>query len=124
MRRLDTYTDGRRFAIDTLRALEKSGPERCRANLPRGMTNQADALMVALLELKERATIECVIGFSQIATDALGARIGLPEPQLYDDMERRGAFGRYKLRRAMNRGATLTALALWREEDAGRPKGQ
>lgn len=120
MRRLETYTDGRRFAIDTLRALEKARPERCRANLPKGMMNQADALMVALLELKERATVECIIGFSQVTTDALGARIGLPEPQLYHDMERRGAFGRYKLRRAMNRGATLTALALWREDEEKR----
>lgn len=122
MRKLETAVDGRRFAIDTLRALADAGPERCRANLPRYLTNQADALMVALLELKERGTVESVIGFAQVVTDALGARIGLPEPQLYHDMERRRAFGRYKLRRSMNRGATLTALALWREEETKPPQ--
>ena len=118
MRRLDTQTDGRRFAVDVLRKLREAGPEKCRANLPPPFTIQADALIWALAELKERATCEALCGFGAIITDALGTRTLEPTPELYEQMERSGRIRRYKLKRLVNTGHRLAVLALNRETEA------
>lgn len=118
MRRLETAADGRRFAVDVLRELrDVAGPERCRANLPRYLTLQADALILALIELKERATVEAVAGFGQVITDAIGTRYGEPDPELYEALERAGAIRPYKIKRAVNRGHRIAVPALWREQE-------
>lgn len=115
MRALETAADGRRFAIAALRALREDGPERCRANTPPRYARQADALILALIEIKERATVEACAGFGQIITDALGARCLEPAPELYERMERYGEIRPYKLKRLVNRGQRLAVLALRRE---------
>lgn len=117
MRRLETSADGRRFAIDVLRELRDAGPERCRANLPAPFTGQDDALILALVELKERATVEAACGFAQIMTDALGTRALEPTPELYEQMERAGKIRPYKLKRLVNAGHRLAILALRREAE-------
>ena len=117
MRKLETPADGRRFAVDVLRSLAEAGPERCRANLPPYLTLQSDALILALVELKERGTVEAVAGFGQIITDAVGTRAGEPMPELYEAMERSGQIRPYKLKRLVNRGHRIAVLALWRERE-------
>lgn len=117
MRRLETSADGRRFAVDALRAIVEAGPERCRANLPAYLTLQADALILALIELKERGTVEAVAGFGQVITDAIGTRYGEPDPELYEALERAGAIRPYKVKRAVNRGHRIAVPALWREQE-------
>lgn len=115
MRRLETQADGRRFAVDVLRALREAGPEKCRANLPPRCMLQADALMRALVEIKERATVAAAVGFGQILTDAIGTRALEPAPELYEHMERTSQFSRYRLRKLLNRGQWIAAPAVERE---------
>jgi hypothetical protein len=115
MRSLDSPADGRRFAVEVLRELEREGPERCRANLPPPYGGQADALVLALVELKERGTVEALASFGQIMTDAIGTRAA-PLPELYEGMERSGSLRPYKLKRLVNAGHRLAVLSLRREE--------
>lgn len=117
MRRLENAADGRRFAVDVLRSMAEAGPERCRANLPPYLTLQSDALILALIELKERATVEAVAGFGQVMTDAIGTRSGEPMPEIYEAMERAGVIRRYKFKRAVNSGHRIAVPALWREQE-------
>lgn len=119
MRKLQTQADGRRYAIDVLRQLGKGGTERCRANLPAPYISQADALIMALVEIKERATVDACIGFGQIVTDAVGTRSPEPMPELYEQMERAGGIRPYRLKRLVNRGSLLAVLALNRETESG-----
>lgn len=119
MRRLETQADGRRYAADVLRSLRNAGPEKCRANLPPPYVHQADGLIVALVEIKERATVAAAVGFAGILTDAVGTRSGEPCPELYEQMERSGKLCRYKLRRLLNRGQWIAALAVEREAVSG-----
>jgi hypothetical protein len=91
MRRLESQADGRRrFAVDVLKQLRAAGPERCRANLPAPFTLQADALINALVEIKERATVDACAGFGQVLTDLVGTRAADTMPELYEAMERGG----------------------------------
>lgn len=115
MRRLETAADGRRFATAVLRDLREAGPEKCRANTPTPYTYQANELMRALVELKERGTVEACVGFGQIMTDALGTRCLEPAPELYEAMERAGQIRRVKLKRLFNLGQRLAVLAIERE---------
>lgn len=115
MRRLETPADGRGLAVDALRKLREEGPEKCRANLPPPYQLQAEALILALVELKERGTVEACCGFGQVLTDAIGTRCLEPTPELYEQMERSGSFKHFKLKRLVNRGQRLSVLALRRE---------
>jgi hypothetical protein len=123
MRRLETTGDGWRFAVDVLRNLRKDGPEKCRANLPLPQGGQSDAMIMALMELKERGTTEACCGFGQVLTDALGTRTLEPMPELYQQMEREGRIRPYRLKRLVNYGHRIAVLALRREaeeRDTGR----
>lgn len=107
--------------MDVLRALADAGPERCRVNLPRAIGAQADALILALVELKERGTVEACTGFAAILTDAIGTRATEPQPELYEAMARAGAIRPYKLKRLVNRGHRIALPALWREQGESGP---
>jgi hypothetical protein len=115
MRRLESQSDGRRLAVAVLRQLREGGPERCRANLPPPRTIQADALILALVDLKERGTVDALAGFGAILTDALGTRCLEPTPELYEQIERSSGFRHYKLKRLVNAGHRLAIPALRRE---------
>lgn len=117
MRRLETAADGWRYAIDVLRQLQEAGSEKCRANTPPPYVLQADALILALVDLKERGTVEACCGFGQILTDAVGARALEPRPEIYERMPIRP----YRLKRLVNRGIRLAIPALRRENEVGQP---
>jgi hypothetical protein len=116
MRRLETQGDGWRFACDVLRQLQEAGPEKCRANLPPYCVLQADALILALADLKERGTTEALVGFAQILTDLAGTRCDLG-PSFYEQMARSGNVKPFKLKRLVNNGNRLAVLALRRENE-------
>lgn len=120
MRRLDTIADGWRYACAVLRALETAGPENCQAAFrPPYKDKQADAMILALAEIKERGTTECLIGFAQLLTDLAGVRcLGLGA-EFYERMGRSG-IRPFKLKRLVNNGNRLAVLALRREE-IGQP---
>lgn len=125
MRKLETQVQGRRFAVDVLRKLRSSDPERCRANLPPGCVHQVDAMHKALAELKERATVEACAGFAAILTDLIGTRCQEPMPELYEGMERCGKIRPYRLQRLVNDGHRLASLAIDRQQrgiiESGHP---
>lgn len=120
MKRLNTQADGRRFAVEVLRKLRAAGPEKCRANLPPPFTIQADALILALAEIKERGTVDACVGFAIVLTDVAGTRCLEASPELYESMDRHGSFRGYKLKRLVNRGCKLARLATRREEVGNR----
>lgn len=124
MRRLDKQVDGRRLAVAALRKLRKAGAEKCRANLPAPFQIQADALILALVEIKERATVEAAVGFGQVLTDALGTRTLEPTPELYEQMERKGQFGRYRLKRLISRSGLWIAAPAIEREKAEQARGE
>jgi len=105
--------------MDVLRKLREEGPERCRANLPLPFKVQAEPLILALAEIKERAIVEACTGFVAIMTDVIGMRSLEPSSELYEGMERAGAIRPHKLKRLVNRGQRLAILALRREEESG-----
>lgn len=126
MRKLDTQADGRRLAADVLALLREAGSERCRANVPPQYVYPTDGLIVAMLELKERGTVDACIGFSIILADAIGTRSFEPVPELYAQFEAEGRVKPYKLRKIVKRmtsgGLRLAAVALQREViGAGEP---
>lgn len=90
MRRLQSQFDGRRLAIDTLRALQAAGSAQCRANRSRKHSPQADALIRAWDELALRGRRQAAVGFCVVLTDMLGARFRRPTPDVYEVMEQAG----------------------------------
>lgn len=117
MRRLQTQADGRRFAVEALRTLRDAGPEKCRLNLPAPYLLQADALILALLDVKERGTVDACVGFAAVLTDMVGTRSPEAMPELYEGFERHG-LSQFKLKRLLNSGRWLAAQAVSREADA------
>lgn len=119
MRRLETQEDGWRFASDVLFLLRDAGSEKCRINVPAHLVCQADPLIQALLELKERGTVESCVGFACVLTDAIGTRGFEPVPELYPLLEAAGKIRPHKVKRIWKRmasgGLRLAALALQRE---------
>jgi hypothetical protein len=119
MRRLETQADGRRLAIRLLDSLRDAGTERCRANVPPNYVYPTDYLIAAMLEIKERGTVDACIGFAIVLTDAIGTRGQEPCPELYEQMEAEGRIKPYKLGKISKRmrqgGLLLAALALQRE---------
>lgn len=113
-RRLETERDGWLFACETLGALVGAGVERCRCNAPQDHGQQYDGLAIALLTLKERATCEAVVGFGAILTDLIGTRSD-SMPGLYIQMVKEGRVRAFKMKRLVNRGRRLAAMALLRE---------
>jgi hypothetical protein len=111
VRRLETQADGRRFAVDVLRKLQAEGTERCRANLPAAPA----ALILALIELKERGTVESLVGFGVVFTDLAGTRSQDSLADLYAGMERSGSFRPYRLKRLLNAGHWIAIPAIRRE---------
>lgn len=75
-------------------------------------------MILAAVELKERATVEALVGFAQLLTDALGTRTLEPSPELYESMERSGSIRHYRLKRLVNAGHRLAIAALRREAEA------
>ena len=55
-------------------------PERCKIS-----GKQTDFLAWALLVLKERGSLQSLLGFSQVLTDAAGARGPWPVVEFYED---------------------------------------
>lgn len=116
MRNLITQSDGRRFAVYVLGKLRDAGPEKCRLNTPYPFKIQADALILALVEIKERGTVDACAGFAAVLTDMVGTRSPEAMPELYELMESQGV-RRYKLKRLVNRGLRLAVLAVNREAE-------
>lgn len=109
VRPLNTAEDGRRFAIDVLKALREAGPEGCRCH-----GKQTECLIAALLVVKERASLQATLGFGVVMTDAAGTRGPSPVPEFYEQLEREKAFspfGLKRLRRLVDRGLWSAAIA-------------
>jgi hypothetical protein len=90
--RLDTERQGRHFARRVLRKLEKSGPDRCRADRPA----QSSVVDAAIHKLMRRGSRSARAGFSRMLTDALGVRYFCGPADLakfYERMEAEGRFG-------------------------------
>jgi hypothetical protein len=121
MRKLETQTDGWLLACDVLEALREAGTERCRANVKPGAA-RVDALIAAMVRLKEYGTVQCCVGFAVVMCDAIGTRRCGPVPELYRRMMTEGTLRRKNLAKLGKRfkggGLYLAEAALQREAEA------
>ena len=104
LRRLFSQADGRRYAIDTFRALESAGPTSCKANHAAKLPFQADALIRAWDELSLRGSRQAAIGFCVVLTDKIGARKGRPTSEAYEALEAAGKLRQWPAQRFSARG--------------------
>jgi hypothetical protein len=94
--RLENQRDGRRLALEVLRALRDAGERSCSAHPEDGKVRRCGAFLAALYRLATDGTPQAMAGFSMIMSDILGhslARTDLPE--LYEDRERRSLIMRW-----------------------------
>ena len=97
--RLETQQDGRRFALEILRALRDAGRKKCSAHPedrhPR--RQQFGALLSALVELENEGTSQARAGFASVLTDLLGNLLaGSSIPEVFQEREDKGLFMRWK----------------------------
>lgn len=93
LRRLLSQTDGRRYAVDVLKALLEAGFTSCRANHSTKVKYQADPLIRAWDELALRGNRKAAVGFCVMLTDMIGAKRAKLSGGLYESLE---AFGKLR----------------------------
>jgi hypothetical protein len=93
---LRTQGDGRRLALDTIRALWRAGKIACSAHPEDNNAEQCGAFLAALVALEREGTSQARAGFAVVFTDLLGRAIVGAVPHIFEEREARGRFTRWK----------------------------